>query len=301
MEQGMKQKPSVRLAWLSHGRLLRKIHRVCPAYLTENFLIAVLDSVIHFVGNIFLVRYALNGINQGLGFPQIALLIVGWLAVQLLLKGIHYGYDVREKLRLRRRLVMALSEETAQQAELLTNRFSHLILLVITFFTNFFLLAVIDPVLLLLSLVPLLSLPLRSREKKIISDRESEAKEANRRRNYAYGAFYLADYAKEMRLTAMPGLLLRQFRDAGGEVVRLIKKHGLRLATLAYIADVLTEVVIELGVSFYGVYCTMVSRTMGYGDCLVVVTCVANLLHSVSHAAEILSELQGGGGVSHEL
>ncbi len=97
------------------------------------------------------------------------------------------------------------------------------------------------------------------------------------RRSYIQRAFYLTDYAKEMRLSDMSDKLLADHMETVTDYKRIKCKYARKLVILDYTTRISHEVVAILGAGLYAVYATLVRGTMGVGDCLVVLNSIGSV------------------------
>jgi ATP-binding cassette subfamily B protein len=146
--------------------------------------------------------------------------------------------------------------------------------------------------LLLFVILPVLVAPLKVKFNKIAYSRTVKTQINNRRRDYSQRVFYLADYAKELRLTNMPGLMIKRFREASLKNMKILKEHGVKLAVMAYISAFISEILAPLGATFYSVWKTLGVKTMAYGDCVVVINSIDNLANTLTNSADILMKFQ---------
>ena len=133
---------------------------------------------------------------------------------------------------------------------------------IVRFSANFGLLIAIDPWLLLFALIPLITIPLKAKGNKLGVERTLTTKEVNRRRDYSQRVFYLADYAKEMRLSNFPFMFIKRFQEASRENIELLGKYGKKIAILGIITDFINNVSGTIGATIYAVWQTIVNGTM---------------------------------------
>ncbi len=292
---------------------LKLIHEAAP-FLTAALIIdAILQSLINVISNAYLLRYAINGIEEGLTFSRITTVILIWMAVRIVLwiakQFFNYKYVNIASLKVSE-LVSRRLLEHAEKCDLdcyenpefydklakaldggLNSVFqiqSTLVLVVyriISFSANTLLVILIDPTLLIFSLIPLLALPLRAKRNKLNYDRDMESTVQNRRSDYSLRTFYLADYAKEMRLSGMPTFMLDRFVESGKKILEIIRRYGVRLAVINYATNEIQEVVTTLGATMYSVWKTLVVGTMGLGDCLVILNSLNMITYVLSNSS----------------
>ncbi len=300
--------------------MLKLIHSAAPWYMPMEFLFTILSASLSFMTNTWLLRYALNGIGKGYSFERIATTLLLCLAFNLLINAAQSWFyniicvkpsanidrDIRkvvykkakevelgcyENPKYYDKFVKAIGE-CASRPWAVINSIGELIYRLINISANIVLLIVIDPVLILFLLIPLLAIPLQSKSNKLNYNKNMELAEENRRCDYSRRAFYLADYAKEMRLTDMPHLMLRRFKASGERIIAIIQKYGLKVSTLSYISDELNQVFCGLGATFYAAWKTFGEGTMGYGDCIVIVNSIDSVSYTLISSANVFLRFQ---------
>jgi len=101
--------------------------------------------------------------------------------------------------------------------------------------------------------------------------RDMEITEKTRKRDYVKRAFYLADYAKEMRLTNIGNVLFGRFYDVVQDLKNTVRKHGLKISVIDYWGIVIHYVLLFIGTIVYTVYKTAVKKNMLLGDCVIII------------------------------
>lgn len=318
----MKEKKKLSLKRIISNNIfmLGIMRKTAPGFLAVSVIVAALDAAGVFVSNTYLLRYALNSINEGRSFERIAGMLALWLLVRLVLLAIVITFCLCiQELKLADiyRVIHTMLYRKAAEVELecyenpkyydkfvkaidecekktmqVWNSVTGIVFRVVWTAANFGIIIAIDPVLLLFVLIPLAVVPLRSKRNKLNYERSMAVKEENRRKDYARRTFYLADYAKEMRLTGMPVLMLRRFRESGERVMELIRKYGMSVAVVEYIITECNEMLTALGATIYACYGAFVRGTIGYGDCLIIVSSINNLASMLSDSANVLAGFQ---------
>ncbi len=300
--------------------VLRLINKASPGLLLVELGMIVLNAVMNFLSGTFLFRYAINGIQEGKNFGSIALFAVCTLLASVLIFGfqgflshgwcaVRYNnanryihelvYKKAASVELARyenpeyyNILQKAVDECQNRTNAVINTVCSTLWRFITFSANIGLLISIDPVLLVFIIVPLLLSPLNARVNKLGYERTMDTKEVNRRRDYSRRAFYLSDYAKEMRLTNMPLLLQKRFYEAGVENIKILKKYGWSIAALQYIEVEARELFSCLGSFLYAIYHTTVSGKMGYGDGVVVIDSIGQVAWTLADSANVLMRFQ---------
>lgn len=300
--------------------MLRMAHRSVPGLLGSEIIFAVLGAVTSFLTYTYMLRYALNGIAEGKSFSSIAVFVLVCLATQLVLNWIQAFFyrkiypvkickltnDIRKVVYEKAAQVelgcyenpeyydtfVKAIDECTSRAQTVMNSIVDIVYVITNFSANFGLLLAIDPMLLIFSLLPLMCIPITAVANKIAYERKMEMTAANRRKEYTRRTFYLSDYAKEMRLSNMPELMLDRFVDSGKCVIGIIKKYGFRVATLNYLKTECLNLLTPLSATMYAVWRTLGAGTMGYGDCVVVVNSISTVAYSLTNSSDMFLKFQ---------
>ncbi len=300
--------------------MLRLIHQAAPGLAAAGMAETITATLAEFISGTLLLRFALNGIGSHKSFAQVAGTLVLWLTVRIFLQGFLslYGkwvYPVR-MTRVRRDVCMRVYQkaarvelgcyespdyydtfakamaECANRAEQLIQDLKGLVYLAVSFSANFVLVICVDPVFLLFALIPVLTVLLQAKRNRIGYEKEMAVREENRRKDYARRTFFLADYAKEMRLTNMPRLMVQRFGESGEKVAKILTRYGRPLAFLGYLIEECNELLTALGATMYAVWRTLGTKSMGYGDCIVIVNSIDNIAYSLMDSADVLLKFQ---------
>ena len=307
------KKYSVKRVFENNLFALKLIHEAAP-FLTAALIIdAILQSLINVISNAYLLRYAINGIEEGLTFSRIATVVLIWMAVRIVFYIVNAVFDHKyvniASLKVSE-LVSRRLLEHAEKCDLdcyenpefydklakaldgglnsvfqVQSSLVQIVYFIVSFSANTLLVILIDPVLLIFSLIPLINLPLNIKRNKLNYDRDMESTVQNRRSDYSLRTFYLADYAKEMRLSGMPTFMLDRFVESGKKILEIIRRYGVRLAVINYATNEIQEVVTTLGATMYSVWKTLVVGTMGLGDCLVILNSLNMITYVLSNSS----------------
>lgn len=292
--------------------VLKIVQRIAPWYLLTYFLWSVLNAVMDFLGETYLLRYIVNSMEDGIQTEKILLFILTIVLLQIisafliaLLRRFYYP-------RCNQRIVAALEKmlfEKAKQVEIacyeqpefydkyvrsmeniyskcmdVVNNIDGLIWSLLYLSMNSFLLYIIDPMLIVFGLIPFAIGLLRRLRNHYSHKYDMDRNPIDRKKNYVQRTFYLSEYAKEMRLGRMARLMFRRQKEAFEDYRRLIKKYGLILGLLDFVVDTGVDVVAVMGAIVYAAWRTIVKGLMKLGDCIVV-------LNSVSAVSWLLSNL----------
>jgi len=289
--------------------ILKMVCKATPGLLILRVFMSFAYMLTSFFTYTYMLRYAINAIAEGKSFFNILTFICICVTASLIfnlignaLNSVYYPIKEHDLLQHMRHQVYDKAasvelkcyenteyynkfsraiDESVTRAKMVVMAVADLIAVITGFSANFLLLFSIDPVLLLFSLIPLATIPLTSAHNKRSYKMNMEKTIEDRRKDYACRTFYLSDYAKEMRLTDMPRLMLSRFREAGERTIEIFKKHRFTLAAIAYAKDEIMRVVAPLGATLYAVWQTVGSGAMSYGDCVVVVDSVSMISYTL--------------------
>ncbi|MBQ8696845.1 MAG: ABC transporter ATP-binding protein, partial [Clostridia bacterium] len=151
------------------------------------------------------------------------------------------------------------------------------------FSSNMLLLITIEPWLIVFAFIPLLTTFIFGRwDGKYTFEYNMERAKLERQRDYSRRTFYLSDFAKEMRLSRMGEVMLTRFRFATDTIIKFMKRKLPFHAFLQFLMGFFRNDLCVYGAMFFAVYRTLVSGSMMYGDCLVVINSVASLIYYMS-------------------
>lgn len=106
--------------------------------------------------------------------------------------------------------------------------------------------------------------------------------ESARKRNYVKRAFYLADYAKELRLGQMYKVLFSQMRDSISQSFAIIKRYGFTISSLAFIMSTSVYILCYIGTIIYTSVCVIWKRTIPLGNGFVIINSITKTANSFS-------------------
>ena len=320
--QNMKNKSKISLKRTFDNNLyvLGLIHASAPGYILLQIAITIIETLSGFLSGTYLLRYAINGVGSGMEFSRVAVVILAFLAVILLSQFLGDLFRIKIFPPMSNRVTKYLNRmvyEKAAKVDLsfyedpeyfdkltravsecsncvgnVTSSLTYIVWVIVGFSANLFLVLFIDPVLLLFALIPLIAIPLRTKTNKLKYERDQELTKERRIQGYSRRTFYLADYAKEMRTTNMPALMLRRFNEAGKNIIDIVCKYGIKLGTIEYIVSELKDTVTALGAMTYSVWKTLGVGTMQYGDCVVIVNSINTITYTLTNASDVFMNFQ---------
>lgn len=278
-----------------------------------NAILTVCGNLIVFFSNAYMLRYIVNGVQTGKSIIALLAYTAVVIALRVIYELIHkYFINVwlpiankRGEARLRKSLYQkaveadlvnyempdsyALFDRVLSNTQVSMDQTLGLLIswisVIMSISLSSWLVFAIDPVLIVFAVIPvLLNLYyVRLIRKKHIYD--SHLREIERKKSYARRAFYLKDYAKELRLSNIWRVLRRQFTDASEEYTAAVKKEGRRVALGYYIVNNLGLNIPIYAAQIYCLYHTLVTHTIYMGDCLVVLASLSAIVNPIKSVA----------------
>jgi ATP-binding cassette, subfamily B, bacterial len=113
-----------------------------------------------------------------------------------------------------------------------------------------------------------------------------------RKRSYFNRVFYLADYAKEIRLSDIGRKLKNDFTKSNEDITETIKKYSLRQMIYSFIKDfVCNNLIVDGLYMIYLVYQVIVVKSLSYGSMLAVFRATNNFTWTMVKITRVLPEL----------
>ncbi len=299
--------------------LIGKVSRI---YLLCFVLVSVINGILWFLTDTYMLRRIVDGVGAGESLEGIVryVIILGIICIALYLC-IDWFYHVInppihrkigayvDKLIFKKSAEVELAcyenpdfydkyvkamDSAFDRIMRVTYTLRNLISRIITLSANSVLLIIIDPWLILFGLFPLVLGFFRRLRNVAVHDREAAKKPIERRINYVHRTFYLNEYAKEMRIGDMHKGMLRDLRNTFVEFKTVTKKYGLKIALLAFIQEFGLEVVTIFGATLYSVWSAMCigqeNGGMSIGDCIVVINSISSISYSLNSFVQIFAE-----------
>ena len=256
--------------------MVKLLYRASPGYVLFGLLETVFNVANSFLLNTYLYMYAINALQRREKLSTV-LITVGCILVFslicILTKKWYWDYYTvlltpRIEQRIRRMLqdkavavelacferpsfydtYIKAIEETVSRAYNVYWTLMDFVWVILNIAAIGALIVSIDPIFILIALVPFTyTMLLGKRANRIKHDRDMRMKELNRKNAYVERTFYLSDYAKEMRVTKMPKVLMRQMRETVDEMKKVISTYGYSLLWFYYGTSLVFQVVVYVG------------------------------------------------------
>jgi ATP-binding cassette subfamily B protein len=303
----MKKKENV---WQNNIYVLRLIHQASPGRIPFYFLSIFLQVATNFLFNAFLLRLVINSVQTGRDFADIVsyIIIVGTILVVYCVLNNYFTeifIPVSDRIiykNIQKRVFakaakvdlacyestefydkyMKAVNETNQISQTVLSSAGNMISNILTVFSVSLMIFIIDPIFILFTVVPVIyTLIFGKKLNRLYYNRDMEMVEKTRKRDYIKRTFYLADYAKEMRLTNISNVLFGRFIETVKELKQTIHKHGLKISILDYWSIVIQWVLLFIGSIIYSVYRTVVTKTMLFGDCVIIINNIVSTASAI--------------------
>lgn len=317
--QEEKKKISWRRIRQNSAYMLRLIAKACPSMLVMQFLSTVFGAAGSFLANTYLYMYALNALSEGRELKSILLTLAAMLAYAVASTGFGVIADCHFEIKsskiqayiqnlIQKKAVevdaacfedpefydtyIKAMEQATWRAYSVMFSVVNIIWIVINLASVGTLLAVIDPLFLLLACLPLLcTLLVGRRRNRIRYEYNMRSAEARRQRDYVRRAFYLKDFAKEMRLTQMWRVMFRRMHESVAEMKEIVNRYGYRIMFFRYLFDLVFGVAVNAGTIILAAFKTLVRKSMPLGDCFVAINSIVGLAHNINYAGNVIFEL----------
>ena len=300
-----KTKLSVKAVIKDSAYAIKLIAGTSPALFVTRLLSQIMYTVISFIVGTYSLRYIINSFEDGLTFKTVALTALTLVAVPSLLSLIiqpltDYVTNI-SFIKVEKKVLLELFRKSAS-VELacyenpefydkyvkastdIVWRMWNITWNVTSFFAVIIgmclygsLLFTMDPVFIIFAVLPLFGAFLKRKWNELWHKHSTEDREWHRRAQYAQRIFYSSDYAKEMRLTNAKELLLQRYDKASDERVNIVKRYGLKEMFLEVAQHGVQSIITNPLAIAYAIFRTVVSGTLGVGDCAVVINSVSQL------------------------
>lgn len=187
------------------------------------------------------------------------------------------------------------AEQAVKQSLLLVETVAMMCGVIFALFLNAGFVLFVDPSTLLLSAIPItLSFFFERQRSERTYRMECEAVPHRRRAEYVRRTVYLAEYAKELRITTIFSVLKRNFSEAMQQLQKNVKRHGVWIALYRFIAEFALQVLLFLSLYGYIVWRYLAKNAFPLGD-------FASLSGAIINFAGFVEDLAGGYNDFHRI
>ncbi len=304
-EKDKKERLGFRRTWKNQFFMLRLLWKVAPKVVLCQLLLDILGGFGWFLQGTYLFSYTLNALQLGTPLRQMLWRVGGLLLIHMIIRFLRDAYSPYErwkKPQIEGKFQQMLQEkalavelecferpefydtyvkamgEASDRAFRTLNVFGDILWCVVYVSSTVTFIATIQPLYLILTCLPFLfTLLLGKRKNKIIYRRDMKNKEIGRKKDYVRRTFYLVDFSKEMRLSQMYSVMLRQMGESVKELTEVVKKTGPSLMFFRLFFDFLYDIVVYSGSVLLVGYQTLISKTLLLGDAIVITNSIVNI------------------------
>lgn len=304
----------------NHLLMMKYFIKFAPAYFIMNLVFCIYVAFIDMLTGAYSVKYIFNGLSDGksfkellmfLGFVSLAMIVrhilgaitaeyltaTGWVKVRAGMKKLVFEQARKMDLvyyetpKFYTDFVWAASQSDEKMGEMFNSwcvfiaRLSDII-----FFGGFML--VTDGILVLFSIAAvIIRLVLNSIIVKLRYKMQVEQKPHERERDYISRVFYLADYAKEIRLSDMHKTLFKRLKDTMARIWEINDKAGKKITVFWVISELSTNGLLDFFIYFYLCFKTIVKKTLKFGDLASLTGAVWNFAYRAGEFINVLTDM----------
>ena len=308
------KKLSLKMVFKDCAYAIKMVVSTSPIAFLLRFLLELVNTVSGFLVGTYVVRYIINSFETGFDFKTVALSAIVMIAVPLGLqliinplitmvedvafvkvekKVLTKLYDKCTEVELScfenpefyDKYVKATSEITWRMWNLtwtVTNLFGA----IIGMFLYGSLLFTMDFAFIIFAILPLFGTFIKRKANVLWHKHTTEDREHHRRAQYAQRVFYSGEFAKELRLSNAREFLLERYEKASDGRVEVVEKYGKKEMFLELVHTGLQTIITNPLAIAYAIFRTLVSGTLGIGDCAVVINSVSSLTGTFTQITE---------------
>lgn len=304
----------------NHLLMARYFFKFAPAYFISHFLFCIYVSFIDMLSGAYSVKYIFNGLSGDKTFKELLMFLaivslamivrhilgaisaeylsaMGWVKVDAGMRKVIFEHAQKMDLvyyetpKFYTDFVWAASQADEKIGDMFYSWSVFVARLGdILFFGGFML--VTDKMLILFALALLIirlvfnTLIIKRRYKMHV-----EVKPHERERDYMTRVFYLADYAKEIRLSDMHKTLFKRLKDTMARIWKLNDEAGKTISIYWIISELSTGGALDFFIYLYLCFRTLVTKTLKFGDLASLTSAVWNFAGRAGEFINVLTDL----------
>ncbi len=296
----------------NHRMMVKLFFRFAPAYLIGNLLFCVLVSFQDTLAGPVALQYILNGLTGGKSFKEL-IIFMAFVSAVIILRNVLGAYfaeylGAAAKVKVRAGMQKIIFEHAhtmdleyyetpefytdfvwaaTQADEKLWDMYGTWTVIVARVSEAAFVggfMALTDKTLFIFAVIAITIRIIVSRLKiKKRYKMDLEIKPIERERDYMTRVFYLADYAKEIRLSDMHKTLFSRLRGAMKRIKDIWDRDGKVLVVFSLVGELICGGLLDFTMYLYLCYQTLVTRVLGFGD-------LAGLISAMEHFTWVMRQ-----------
>ena len=287
---------------------LRFLSKNCPLYVFYRAILSLFGSAVGLL-DLYMIRFAVNAIHSGAGFifasRYLIVLITSYVLYSVSYELIsakanpYFEYVLKSSIKkiIYKKTVECdyasyedpgFYEQYILAAAGASGTLEEVLYTSIDLFDKFIellfagsLALIIDKFTILFAFLPFILVPIYSKSSKLRHQMKKEVNSEKRRADYVRSAFFRRDYAKEIRMTKISRPLIDLYYTSIGSLKRIYSKTGRKRAIISVVESILKSVLSQHIILGYIAYRVLISHTMLFGDCIVLVSVVETVFFSI--------------------
>ncbi len=150
----------------------------------------------------------------------------------------------------------------------------------------------VDPKLLFVLVLSVISILIKTFEDKIQVKRDKEMTTNNREKSYVRRVAYLKDFSKDMRTSGIFNIMQERYRNAVEKNREVYKKYGIKIAVIEVIVSLFSETLPTVASYVYTTYRYAFKHDLSASDFSVVITAVNTMRNRIANIMYFISALQ---------
>ncbi len=300
--------------------MMKYFLKFAPSFFILNFIFCVYVSFVDMLSGAYSVKYIFNGLTEGRSFKEllaflalvsIAMIVrhalgalcaeylraTGWVKVQAGMNKLIFSQAHKMDLvyyetpKFYTDFVWAASQGDEKMGEMYNSWCVFAARLSDIFFFGGFVL-VNDPVLMLFAAAAIvIRLVFNALIVKRRYEMHVEEKPRERERDYMTRVFYLADYAKEIRLSDMHKTLFKRLKDTMKRIWDINDRAGRKITVFWVISELSTGGLLDFLIYLYLCFKTLVLKTLKFGDLAALTSAVWDFTYRAGEFINVLTDL----------
>lgn len=304
----------------NHLLMMKYFLKFAPVYFIVNFLFCIYVSFIDMLTGAYSIKYIFNGLSDGksvkelltfLGFVSLAMIVrhilgaisaeylsaTSWVKLKAGMKKVVFEQARKMDLvyyetpKFYTDFVWAASQSDEKMGEMYNSWCVFVARLSDIIFFGGFMIANDVVLMLFAAVLIIIRLVLNSIVVKLRYKMNVEAKPHERERDYVSRVFYLADYAKEIRLSDMHKTLFKRLKDTMSKIWEINDKAGRKIAVLWTISVLSTEGFLDFFIYLYLCFKTLVTKMLKFGELASLTGAVWNFAYRTSEFINVLTDM----------